>query len=72
MAVDALVGPGRHRWMVALAVELVGECQDVFRAEFDAVAAALAPIINDAHPPSGYLYLLRVKRDSPKCHVAYL
>jgi hypothetical protein len=72
MAVDALVGLGHHRGMIALAIELVREGENVFRAKFDAVATPLASIIDDADSPAGYLYLLSVKRYSPKCHVAYL
>jgi hypothetical protein len=72
MAINALVGFGRHRRVVAFAVELVRELQDFLGAEFDAVAASFAPVVNDTDLAPGYLYLLRVKRFSPKCHVDYL
>lgn len=72
VAVDALAGFGDHRRVIALAVELVGKLEDVFGAERDAVAAAFAPVVDDAHRAPGDLDLLGVKRCSPKCHVACL
>jgi hypothetical protein len=72
MAVDAFVELGHNRWMVAFAVEFVGELKNVFGAEFDAVATPFASIVDDADHPFDNLYLLRIQRYSPKCHIAYL
>jgi hypothetical protein len=58
--------------VVTLAVVGVGKLEDVFGAELDAVAAAFAPVVDDSDQASGDLYFLRVKRDSPKCHIACL
>jgi hypothetical protein len=72
MAVDALAGFGDHRRVVPLAVETVGKLEDVLGAELDAVAATLAPVVDNVHHSSGDLDILGIERDSPKCHVACL
>jgi hypothetical protein len=72
MAVDTFPLLGNHRWMIAFAVEFIGKLEDVLGAEFDAIAAAFAPIIDDAHRSPSDLYLLGIKRYSPKSHVTCL
>jgi hypothetical protein len=72
MTVDTLVGLGHYRRVVAFAVEFIGELEDVLGAEFDAVPASFAPVVDDADHPPDNLYLLRIQRYSPKSHIVYL
>jgi hypothetical protein len=46
--------------------------QDIFGAEFDAIAAAFAAVVDDVYLALGDLDFLGVEGNSPKCHVACL
>jgi len=69
VTIDAFALLGDHRRVVALAVEFVGKLEDILGTEFDAVAAAFTPVVDDAHRAPRDLDLLGIKRDSPKRHV---
>lgn len=68
MTVQTLAGFDDHRRMVAFFVEFLGKTQHFPGAEFNAVTAALAAIVDDMNLPPDNIDIARIQRLSPVFH----
>ena len=72
VAVDAIIRFEGFRGMIAFCVETAGKRQDIPGAEFDAITASFAPVINDVDCPLCYFNYVRIKWNTPKFHLNIL
>jgi hypothetical protein len=68
MAVDAFLGFGDLRRVIAFFIESRGGLQNFFRTERNAVPAPLAAVFNKVHYTSRYDHLFGIKGHSPEIH----
>jgi hypothetical protein len=68
MAVDAFLGFGNLRRVIAFFIESRGCLEDFFRTELNAVSAPLAAVFDNMHDTSRYDNLLGIKGHSPEIH----
>jgi hypothetical protein len=72
MAVDAIIRFHRFRRVVAFLVESAGKGKYAPGAEFDAVAAPLAAVVDDTNRSLCNLNHFGVERNTPEFHVCFL
>jgi hypothetical protein len=68
MAVHTVIVLLYPRGMIALLIIFCGKLQDSSGTEFDAIAAALAPVLEDMNLSTRDLKLFRIQRNPPKYH----